>query len=153
MTGDSLRRLTVVEGVGVAVAGDPDSVERVHRQVEREVRSYGYDESEPMGVDRLARVAADAAGEAGVAAVVAARDDAGRPAVRAVTPEDGVLADRVVAFGTGAAVALGHLEGVPEGAGPDAAADAVREALARAADRDPDTGEAVDVWLLADDRE
>lgn len=150
VTGDSLRRLVVVDGAAAVAAGDPGSVEAFLGRVERAVREHRTREGEPPGVGRLARVAADEAEAAGVEAVVVARDDGGAAALRAATADGGVLADRVVAFGTGAPVALGRLEGLPEDADLDAAEAAVREALERAADRDSETGETVDVWRLAD---
>lgn len=149
VTGESFRRLAVLDGAGAVAVGDPGSVEAFHRRVEREVRDHRTREGETPGVERLARVAADAAAETGVEAIVAARGDAGA-VVRAVAPDGAVLEDRVVAFGTGAAVALGRLEGVAGDADLDVAEEAVRAALSRAADRDAGTGADVDVWRLAD---
>jgi len=131
-------------GVGAAAVGDdPDAF---RRQLDAALRTYTEETGEP-GIDAVARMAADATAEGDVEALVVARDESGHARARSVT--DGVLDERVAAFGSGAAPVLGRLESIGEVA-LVVAESAVREAFQAAASRDAGTGEEVDVWRLVD---
>ncbi|MFC7078769.1 20S proteasome subunit A/B [Halorussus caseinilyticus] len=133
--------------VGAAAVGDSGAIDEFRRRLDAEIRSHETEADEPMGIDRLAAVASDIAADEGVEAIVAGRDDDG-PCVRGVGGDGGVLTDEAVAFGSGAQLALGVLEGREEGLDVDAAAELAREAIAAAADRDTDTGADVDAYRL-----
>jgi len=133
------------EDVGAAAVGDdPDAF---RRQLDAALRAYTAEAGEP-GIDAVARMAADAAAEGGVEALVAARDESGRTQIRSVT--DGVLEERVAALGSGAPTVLGHLETVGD-VDLGGAESGVQEAFQAAAARDAGTGEEIDVWRLADE--
>lgn len=140
----SRRHVFDFDGVGAAaVGGDPDAFQR---QFDVALRGYVAERGEP-GIDAAARMAAEVADDVGVEVLVAARDDDGRARVRSIA--DGTLEERVAALGSAAPVVLGHLETVGE-VDLDAAESHVREAFEAAAERDPGTGEELDVWRLAD---
>ncbi|MFB6302669.1 MAG: hypothetical protein ABEH78_07400 [Haloferacaceae archaeon] len=127
-----------------SVGGDPD---RFADELEAAVRSYRL-ERDGTGprIDAFARLTDDALGR-DAAAVVAARDDDGRPRVRAVDGNGEVPADPVAVRGSGAALVLGGLD-VAEPPALDRAADAVAAAFAAAAERDPGTGADLDRYRL-----
>lgn len=131
----------------VAVAAVGDDPDGFRRQFDAALRAYATERGEP-GTDAVARMTADVAGDTGVEALVVARDESGRANVRSAT--DGVLDERLVAFGSGASTVIGHLESVGE-VDLDAAESGVREAFRSAAARDPGTGAEVDVSRLADE--
>ena len=128
-----------------SVGGDPD---RFADELAAAVRSYRLerDGSGPR-IDALARMTAATLGRDGVA-VVAARDDDGRPRVRAVDGDGETPADPVAVRGSGAALVLGGLD-VGDAPTLDDAADALASAFAAAAERDPGTGDDLDRYRLA----
>ncbi|MFB6280444.1 MAG: 20S proteasome subunit A/B [Haloferacaceae archaeon] len=146
--------------VGAAsVGGDPD---RFADELDAAVRSYRLERGDPR-IDAACRLAAEALG-GDAAAVVAARDEEGRPRVRALDDGGTTPADPVAARGSGAAFVLGAVEGLAwDGSGEDAgsgkggedggppiddAADALASAFAAAAERDPATGSDLDRYRL-----
>lgn len=140
----SRRHVFGFDGAGAAAVGDdPDAF---RRQLDAATRRY-VAERGGQGIDAFSRMAREAADEAGVEALVAARGDDGRVRVRSVT--DGVLDERVAALGGAAPVVLGSLEAVGE-LDLDGAESRVRDAFDVAATRDAGTGEEVDVLRFRD---
>lgn len=132
--------------VGVAAVGD--DVEQFAARLESELRAYRTDRG-PVRITPLARMASDLAPDCSVAAAVAAPDESGTPALRATGPDGGVTTDALVAFGSGASVALGSLEASHDSdASLDTAETLARNALSSAAERDPGTGEELDAFRL-----
>lgn len=142
----SRRHVFDFESVGAAVVGR--DVDGFADRLESEIRSYRTERGD-VRIAPLVRMASDLAAEFDDAALVAARDDDGRPALRAVAPDGGITEDDVAAFGSGADVALGALEaGHDPDATLDAAATIARDALAAAAERDAGTGDDIDTYRL-----
>jgi proteasome beta subunit len=131
--------------VGAAVVGT--DVDGFVARLEDGIRAYRTDRVS-LGVEPFTRLASDLADEFDAAAVLAAPDDDG-PVLRAVDPDGGVAADDVAAFGSGASIVLGALEG---GHDPDAtlaeAETIARDALSAAAERNAGTGDEFDVLRL-----
>ena len=139
------RHVFDLDGVGAAAVGG--DVDEFRRRLDAEVREYRTDRGEPT-LEALARIAARVAEGAGVEALVAARDEDGRAGLRAIA-DGGVLDDDVAAFGSGAQVVIGSVEGA--GSEPlDEAESRLRGAFSAAAERDSGTGEEVDVLRLED---
>jgi proteasome beta subunit len=134
------------EGVGVAVVAD--DVEGFSDRLDAAIRAYRTERGTPL-IDAAARLVGDVADAFDAVALVAARDDDGRPALQSVDPGGGTTAADVAAFGSGAALALGGLEAgyVPD-ASLDDAATLARDAIVAAAERDPGTGAEVDTYRL-----
>ena len=147
---DNKRHVFDFGEVGAAATGPASGVDDFRQRLEAETRSHDTERGEPMSLTRLANVASDIAADAGVDAIVAARED-GRAGIRGVASDGSVLTDATAAFGSGAQMAVGVLEGPPEGQSVDAAADLARDALDSAADRDTATGEEYDTFRLDDD--
>ena len=133
--------------VGFAVVAA--DVGGVADRLSSEIRAYRTERGD-LDIDPLARMASDLAAEFDATLLLAARDDDGRPALRAVAADGGVTADDVAAFGSGASVALGVLEA---GHDPDATLDEAatlgRDALSAAAERDAGTGTDLDSYRLS----
>ncbi|WP_435067782.1 hypothetical protein [Haloplanus sp. C73] len=133
--------------LGVAAVGD--DVDGFVDRLENEIRSYRTERG-PVRIIPFARMASDLAAEFDVSALVAAPDESGDPCLRSVAADGSVTDDAVAAFGSGTSLALGALEA---GHDPDATLDAAvtlaRDALASAAERDPGTGDDVDVYRLS----
>jgi proteasome beta subunit len=136
------------DGVGAAAVGS--DVDRFVDRLENELRSYDIDEGD-VSVDALERMASDVASETGTEALVATRDAEGRAALRSISADGSTLSDSPAVFGSGASLALGSLEAadLDSLSLPDAE-DLVRETFESVAERDPGTGDEVDVWTLAD---
>jgi proteasome beta subunit len=139
--------------VGAAAVGDAGGIDQFRRRLESEVESYETEHDEPMGLDRLVNVASDLASEEGVEVVVAGPDDDGDPRVRGIGADGGVLTDSALAFGSGAQLALGVLEGREGGIDLAAVETLARNAIETASDRDTDTGAEVDTYRLDGDSE
>jgi proteasome beta subunit len=143
----SRRHVFDVGRVGFAVVGA--DVDGFADRLEGEIRTYRTERGD-LDIEPFARVASDLAAEFDVTALLGARDDDGRPALRAVTADGGVTADDVAAFGSGASVALGALEaGHDPDATLDEAAALARDALSAAAERDGGTGSEYDSYRLS----
>jgi len=136
---------------GAAAVGDAGDVDEFERRLRSEVSDHETQHGDPMRITRLANVAADLAGELGVEAVVAARDESGVPRVRAVGADGGVLTDPAAAFGSGAQFAVGVLDGADRDVSLDAGEQLLRDALDTAAERDTGTGGDVDAYRLGDE--
>ena len=141
---DDADHLVDLGAVGAAaVGGDPD---RFARELRVAVERYRTDRGrgEP-GIVALATLADEALGP-GAAALVAARDDEGRPRVRAVDADGSLPADPVAARGSGADLVLGALG--TDASTLDAATERAEAAFAAAAERDPGTGTELDRYRL-----
>jgi proteasome beta subunit len=136
------------ETAGAAAVGD--GVDDFARRLESEVDAYRTERGEEMGIEALARVAADlvTAVEGAVSALVSARDDEGRARLREIGPDGQVTPQTTAALGGGAALAYGRLEAADLDVDLDAAAEVAEEVLATAAERDTETGEEIDLWRL-----
>ncbi|WP_128478707.1 Ntn hydrolase family protein [Halorussus pelagicus] len=143
-------------GAGDAeTTGSAGGIDEFRRRLETEVEFHETERGEAMGVTRLATVASRIADDEGVEAVVAGRDDDKKndrqPRIRGLRSDGSILGDNVAAFGSGAQLALGVLEGREEGLSLDDVAELAREAIDTAADRDTDTDTEIDTYRLADD--
>lgn len=136
------------DGAGAAAVGDPGDVESFERRLRAELDRDRIERDRRAGIDRLARVASRIASEEGVEALVAARDDDGTARLRAIDVDGAVLADSFAAFGSGASLALGRLEGTTPEKGSATPEQRAREVLSAVAERDPETGEETDAWVL-----
>ena len=134
---------------GAAAVGDPGDVSAFERDLRSQLDRDRIERDREARIDRLARVASQVAADAGVEALVAARDDDGRARLRSVDASGAVLEDTFASFGTGAPVALGRLEEATFDDDPEALEAAVRDVLSTVAERDAETGEDVDVWTLS----
>jgi proteasome beta subunit len=159
VTSDNKRHVFDFGDVGAAAVGGSDDVgsggggiDEFRRRLETEVESHETEHGESMNVTRLATVASDIADEEGVEAVVAGREDEEEETakIRGIRPDGSILGDGVAAFGSGAQLALGVLEGREEGISFDDAEELARDAIDTAADRDTDTGTEIDTYRLAD---
>jgi len=133
--------------VGAAVvAADVDGFAD---RLDREIRTYRTERGD-VRIDPLARMASDLAAAFDASVVVAARDEASRPALRSITADGGVTADPLAAFGSGASLVLGALEsGYDPDASLDAAVTLARDALSSAAERDAGTGSEIEIYRLS----
>lgn len=145
---DGVRRVFDFEDAGAAAVGEPGAIDEFERRLSTETRAYRIEHDEPMAVGRLARTAAPIAEEAGVDAIVSARDGEERARLRSVGRDGSVLSDETVAFGSGAQLALGQLEGTDLGGDLEAAEARVRDLFSAIAERDTETGDEIDVWTL-----
>ena len=151
------------DAVGGAAVG-PD-VGRFADRLGSELRSYRLERG-PVPLAAVERIGSDVASETGSEAIVAARDrdrdhdededgdgnGNGRAALRAVYPDGSTLSDSPAVFGSGASLALGQLEAADlDAMSVDDCESFLRETFGAVAERDPGTGEAVDVWTLADE--
>lgn len=139
-------RILDFDDCGGAAVDDPAEV---RRNLGAEVRAYRLDHDRSPGIEPVTQLAVEVVREVGTDAVVVARDDDGRATVRAVYADGSVIKDDPLALGSGAELALGQLETAPSLALGEAE-EFAREVLAGVAERDPRTGEEVDVWTLAD---
>lgn len=144
--GGSVDRVFEFDDAGAAAVGDPGDVAAFGRRLESELDRDRIERDRAVRVDRLARVAAGIAGEEGVDAIVAARDEEGEASLRSVDSNGGVLEDSVAAFGTGAQVALGILEGASFDGDAADVEERFREVLTSVAERDAETGDEIDAW-------
>lgn len=147
--GGEVDRVFEFEAAGAAAVGDPGAVAAFGRRLGSELDRDRIERDRAPTIERLARLASDLAAEEGVEALLAARDDDGAARLRSVDASGGGLEDTVAAAGTGVQVALGVLEDEPPEGDTDALEEGLRTVLAEVAERDPETGEAVDVWSLA----
>ena len=136
--------------VGAAAVGESGGIDEFRRRLETEVQSHETEHGEAMGLTRLASVASDIAADQSVEALVVGREDDGVASVRGIGSDGSILSDDVMAFGSGAQVAIGVLEGRDDGITLDDAEQLARDAVETAADRDTGTGADVDTYQLTD---
>lgn len=147
---ESLEKLFGFDAAGAAVAGEPSAIQTFGRKLESAVRSRQTEQGTTIGIDPLARLASDLAGETGVDAVVAARDDEGTARLRAVDAAGGELDEEAAARGTGVEFALGQLDGMDREVSVAEAIEALESVLGNVAERDTETGPECEVWTLED---
>jgi proteasome beta subunit len=136
------------EGVGAAAVG-PD-VDRFADRLESELRSYRLERG-AVSLAAVERFAGEIADETDHEAIVAAPDDDDRATARGVYADGATLADPPMALGSGASLALGQLEAADlDTLSVRDAEPFVRDLFESIAERDPGTGEEIDVWTLAD---
>lgn len=146
----SVDRLFEFDDAGAVAVGDPGSVASFGRRLESELDRERLGRDREVGLDRVARMAAEISAEENVEAIVAARADEGAARLRSVDSHGAVLDDTVAAFGTGAQVALGILESETfDGESPDLE-ERLREILGSVAERDAETSDDLDSWSLSD---
>jgi len=149
VTREGARRLFEFDGALAGAVGDQGAVDEFGRRIDATRRELDVEEGRDAGVAPFARLAADVAEDLGVEAVVAARDDDGRARFRRIGPEGGALGDsQQTAIGSGASVALGHLDGVTVGPELTDAVELARESVDAARDRDPETTGEIEVAEL-----
>ncbi|WP_380679508.1 20S proteasome subunit A/B [Salinigranum sp. GCM10025319] len=141
------------DAVGGATVGS--DVDRFADRFGGELRSYRLERG-PVPLAAVERIGSDVASETGCEAIVAARDrdedEDGRAALRAVYPDGSTLSDPPMALGSGASLALGQLEAADlDAMSVDDCESFLRETFEAVAERDPGTGDEVDVWTLADE--
>lgn len=144
----SVEKVFTFDTVGAAVVGDRGGTDTFRREFDAELRSYRTERGDAQ-LDAVVRIASRVAADADVDVLVAARDEDGRARLRTVGSDGSVLGEAYDAIGTGAQLALGRLEAVDRGVELSAAASTAESVLATVAQRDPGTGEDVDVWQLA----
>jgi len=137
-----------LEYAGAVAVGRPGDVEAFYRRLTADLDRYRTDHGEDPTVEVVARSAARLAGETGVEAVVAGRDEGSTPRIRSVRSDGSVLETDAAAVGSGAEAALARLDRAEvEGDLADVVA-VVREVLTDVGERDPGTGGGVDVTTL-----
>lgn len=146
----STEKLFTFDTIGSAVTGDRDGIDAFEREFDAELRSYRTERDEPK-LDAVARMASRIAEDADVDVLVVARDGDGRARLRTVDADGSVLEEEYDAIGSGAQLALGQLETVDRDVTLSEAVETAESVLATVSERDPDTGEDVDVWQLAHD--
>lgn len=142
---DAVRRVFDYDDAAAAVVGDVGAIEEFDRRFDSELRGDRLERDEPIHIDRIARTAADLAGEIDVDGLVAGTDSDGNAALREIGSDGLVLASDATALGSGASVAYGRLEDADAEASLDDTETLAREALSVVAERDPDTGSDIDV--------
>ena len=147
VTSESAERVFDFDEVGAGAVGEGGDVDEFRRQLETELEEAERDRE--ITADVLGNVAADVAEETGVEAVVATHDDEGVARGRRVGPDGSILSGPEFALGSGAQSALGVLESADRGRDLHSTEEFVRDVMETVAERDPDTGEDVDVWSLA----
>ncbi len=147
---ESLEKLLEYDAAGAAVAGDPDGIQAFGRELDAAVRRRETERDSAIRIDPLSRLATDLASEAGVEAIVAARDGNRVARLRAIDGSGGALEETAVARGTGVEFALGQLDGMDQEVSVEEAAEVLGSILERVAERDTETGGDREVWTLAD---
>jgi proteasome beta subunit len=146
---DSVKRVFDLGGAGTGAVGDAGDVDEFGRRLAEEVRRRKLETDRDPEIGWVARAAAEVATETGVEAVVGASDEEGVPRVRQVGSDGSVLGDTTVALGSGAQLAIGHLEDADLGLTLEETATLAREVMDTVENRDTETGGDVDVWTLA----
>lgn len=133
---------------GAAAVGE--GLDTFERRVDADLRAYRIEYGEPT-LDTVARIITAIAEATGVDAIVVARDEEGEAHVRTVDRDGSVLGEAFAARGTGRDLALGRLEAADRDVAVEEAASLARDVLETVAERDPQTGEDIDVYCLSDD--
>jgi len=148
VSSDQFRRVFGLRGVGVGVVGEAGAVQQFRRQFEVELRDRELRSDNAPEIDPVARIAAREAQEAGVDAVIAARDADGNASLREVASDGRMLEGDTVALGSGRGMGTGLLEAIDTDEAATDPAAAVRDVLETVIERDVDTGGEVSVWTL-----
>ncbi|MXR22209.1 hypothetical protein [Halobacterium bonnevillei] len=150
VTSENAEQLFEFDGAIVGAVGDRGDVDEFARTVQGELQQVDVETGTDLDVGRLGRIAASAAADVGVEALVAGRDDVGDASVRRVGTSGDLVSVTTGALGSGSAVALGFLEGKDP---PESLSDAVelaRESVQAAQDVDVETGGDVEAVTLED---
>lgn len=147
---ERLQKRFEYDAAGAVATGEPSAIQAFGRKLDAEIRRRQTEQGTTIRIDPLARLASDLASETGVEAVVAARDGDLVAHVRAIDSAGGELEDEVVARGTGAAFALGQLEGLDREAPVEKAVELLESVLESVAERDTETGADCAGWTLED---
>ncbi|WP_123623576.1 20S proteasome subunit A/B [Halorubrum sp. CSM-61] len=148
VSSDQFRRVFGLKGVGVGVVGESGAVQQFRRQFEVKLRDRGLRSEKTPDIDVIARIAAREAEDAGVDAVIGARDDDGTATLREVASDGRVLEGGEVALGSGREIAIGLLEALDADEAANDPAAAVRNTLETVTERDVNTGGEINVWTL-----
>ncbi|WP_050032421.1 20S proteasome subunit A/B [Halorubrum halophilum] len=148
VSSDQFRRVFGLDGVGVGVVGESGAIQQFRRQFEVDLRDRGLRSGDAPDIDAVARIAARETQEAGVDAVIGARDADGAASLREVASDGRVLEGGKIALGSGRKVALGLLEALDADEMTNDPAAAVRSVLETVTERDVTTGGEVTVWVL-----
>lgn len=143
---ENRNRLLEFEGCGGAALGDPD---RVRRELDAGLRKYRDERGHPPDIDAFAAIAERVVDDVGTDAALAGRDDNGVARVVAVYADGSILTGSPLALGTGAAGALGRLEGADTDVPLEEAGGLATAVLEDVAERDTGTGTDIDVFQLA----
>ena len=146
----SVDRLFEFGAAGAVAVGDTGSVDSFGRRLEAEIDSERLEHDREIGVGRLSQIAADIAAEENVEAIVAAPDGEGGAGLRSVDSQGAVLDDTVAAFGNGAQMAMGILEGEAVDEGPADPEAYIRDLLETVVERHAETGDEIDSWSLSE---
>lgn len=147
---ENVEKLFDYDAAGAVAAGEPSAIQTSGRKLDSEIRTRQTEQGTTIQIDPLSRLASDLAAETGVEAVVAARDADLVARIRAIDSSGGELAEEIVAQGTGAAFALGQLEGVDREISVREAPEILESLFESVAERDTETGTEIDVWTLED---
>jgi proteasome beta subunit len=149
-TSSGARRLFAFEEALAGAVGDQGAVDEFGRRVDAKRRKLDVEAGREVELDAWARLAADLADDLGIEAVVAARTGDGRARFRRVGPAGGTLGDsETAAIGSGASVAVGHLDSATVGPELAEAVTLAREGVEAARDRDPETTADIETAELA----
>ena len=147
---ENLEKLFNYDAAGAVAAGEPSAIGTFGRKLDTEIRRRQTEQGTTIRIGPLSRLASDLAVETGVEAVVAARDDDLIARVHAIDSSGGELTEEIVAQGTGAAFALGQLEGVNREQQVREAPEILESVIENVAERDSETGKEIEIWTLAD---
>lgn len=148
VTGQQVERVVDLGSVGAGLAGETGAIQEFRRQFEAELRGIRIERDDGLGIDEIARIAARHASDAGIDAVIAARDSDGVPRLREVGADGQVLEESTAALGSGAELAYGQLESAGAELDGDEVTSTARSILETVIQRDADSGGDVDVWAL-----
>lgn len=135
-----------------AAVGDAAGIEAFGRELEAELDDYRAGRNVDPRIDALAEAAGRVASAANVEAIVLGRDDEDRARIRAVRSDGATFDDDRSAFGSGAPLALGRLEGADLGEDLDETEALLREVVSSVAERDAGTGAEVRTVRRANDK-
>lgn len=148
---ENVQRIFEFDSMAAAAAGTTSAIQTFGRRLEAELRTQEIEQDGEIGIERLARIAAREAQEAGVDAAVAGRDAEGTARLREVRADGSVLENETIALGSGATVAIGQLDSLDLELDAGEAGAAVRDIVRSTMERDAETGGSVDVWTMAND--
>lgn len=151
VTGESAERVFDFDDIGAGAVGNEGDVGEFRRQLEAELKEYELERDSDVDVETLGRIGARVAEDTGVEAVVATHDDEGVARLRQVGPDGSALSDSAIARGSGAEIALGRLEAADRDRDVRSTEEFVRNVVETVAERDPETGDDVDTWSLANE--
>lgn len=150
VTSENAQQLYEFDDAVVGAVGERGDVDAFARRVRGELQQVDVEPGRRVDAAAVSRIAAEAAADADVEALVAARED-GDATAQQVDADGGVVPVERGAIGSGASLALGYLESAAAPADLESATDLARESVEAAQDVDLESGGDVDVVALADD--